>query len=84
MKDNVVSLDARREKWDVSYVSPEGDLRIRTSSHGRVSFQLGSKGVILEFMDSVSMLSSVSEHMSFALEPLYKKERSENAKQGPQ
>lgn len=62
----VVSLLEKTEKWSTSYVSPDGDVQIKTSSHGRITIQTGrndSRHVRLDFFESVRMLSRVTEDM---------------------
>ncbi len=67
----IVSLLDRMEKWSVAYVSPCGDLQIKASNHGRFSFHVRGQSLTkLEFVESVTMLSSLSETMSHALESL--------------
>jgi hypothetical protein len=66
----VVSISDRLEKWSTSYTSPDGDLQIKTSSHGRIMIMSGNTGpkpVALDFFESVRMLSRVSEDMEFVL-----------------
>jgi hypothetical protein len=79
---NIISLSERLEKWTTSYTSPDGRLQVKSSSHGRVAIQLAdsnSRLVILDFVESVRMLSSVSNDMSFSLEVSNNREGEENA-----
>lgn len=69
--NNVVSLLDRMEKWKSAYESPDGSLIIKASNHGRFSFQIGGKNceiTRLEFVESVNMLTRLSDGMSNALE----------------
>ena len=59
----VISIIDKLEKWTESYMTPTGDLRILTSNHGRIRFDMNCNAQIpvnLEFMESVRLLSQVS------------------------
>lgn len=60
-KNNVVSLAGKLERWDEVYTSPDGQLYISASNHGRLSFTSAGNTVRLEFVESVRMLSEVSK-----------------------
>lgn len=60
MKDNVVSLRDRLEKWSEVYTTPTEDLSVHTSTHGRIKFSLGDKDVVLSFVEGVQFLSQTS------------------------
>ena len=67
----VVSLSERLEKWGVTYTSPDGRLQVMTSSHGRIVFRdayRNSDLAKLDFVESVMMMTKLSEDMSFDLE----------------
>lgn len=69
--NNVVSLLDRMERWTSAYESPDGSIVIKASSHGRFSFYVrGQKTEVthLDFVESVNMLSRLSDGMSNALE----------------
>lgn len=58
----VISLADKLERWQVTYTSPCGTLRVQTSSHGRIKFNVHGhpRSTLLEFTESVSFLSQVS------------------------
>lgn len=70
----IVSLLERMEVWSPSYVSPEGDLRVMVSNHGRMKFfTKQGDNTCLEFVESVGMLSRLSKDMDTAMGILYEK-----------
>lgn len=69
---DVVSLADKLERWQVTYVSPCGSLRVQTSNHGRIKFNMTGQthGTLLDFIDSVSFLSQVSIGMEDAMKEM--------------
>ena len=73
MKCNVVSIKDRMEVWNTVYESPDGRLRVKASNHGRFNFTVGNSGapVILDTVDSVGMLSRLSDGLETSLGVLF-------------
>lgn len=68
----VISLAERSEMWSTAYASPDNNLLIMVSNHGRMKFCKKSAGdVCLEFVESVSLLSQLSSGIDAAMGILY-------------
>lgn len=57
----VIDFFERGQRWHDTYRSPDGDLRMKVSSRGRLEIQMGDRLVELDLIETVSMLSQVSD-----------------------
>lgn len=68
MQDNVVPITSY-EKWTPAYTTPDGDTHFFVSSRGRIKCTKGE--FILNVVDAVEFLSSVSKSMEDVLQEIY-------------
>ena len=68
---NVVSLSEKLERWSKSYESPCGRLIIFSSSHGRFNLVFERQSIKLDMVNSVKMLTDLSEGMSSAMNVIF-------------
>jgi len=79
MKNNVISLADRLERWTEAYVSPQKDMRVSTSNRGGVRFvvqtddgmtdrKTWSVPVYLQLFESIQLLKILSERISESME----------------
>lgn len=59
MKDKVVDIASRRERWHSAYAV--AGLEISVSNHGRLYIQLDGKELHLNMTDAVDLMARVSE-----------------------
>lgn len=58
MKDKVVSITSRQERWNTAFDG--GDVVLAVSNHGRLNISLGGKDVTLNMTEAVQLLGAVS------------------------
>lgn len=58
---NVVDFFERGQRWHDTYRTPDGELRMKVSSRGRLEVRMGDRVVELDLIETVSMLSQVSD-----------------------
>lgn len=62
MKNNVISIRDRIERWKHVYTSPAGNFKVFASSMGKIKLEASSKEQIcLDFFESVRFMSDVSK-----------------------
>lgn len=61
--DNVIDFFSKGQKWHDTYRSPDGVLRMKVSSRGRLEVRMGDRMVELDLIETVSMLDRVSEDL---------------------
>ena len=62
MKDNVISIRDRIERWKHIYTSPAGNFKVSVSNMGKLKLEAASKEQIcLDFFESVCFMSEVSK-----------------------
>jgi hypothetical protein len=70
----LISLSERMELWKTGYSDPAGRFSIMISNHGRLKFQFrDSDSVVLDFMESVGMLSQLSADFEKVMGVMYEK-----------
>lgn len=61
--DNVIDFFSKGQKWHDTYRSPDGVLRMKVSSRGRLEIRMGDRMVELDLIETVSMLDRVSQDL---------------------
>lgn len=59
----VIDFFEKGQRWHDTYRSPDGDLRMKVSSRGRLEIRMGDRLVELDLIETVSMLDRVSEDL---------------------
>lgn len=65
MNDNVLDFFSRGARWSKTYVSPDGDVTISTSTRGELQITVGTSTSRLHLVDGVSMLTNVSSALDY-------------------
>ena len=71
--NNVISIREKLENWQFTYSDPGHNFVVFTSNHGRFKFTFKSKqpDVYLDFVDSVALLTDMSEAIEKAMDIMY-------------
>lgn len=57
----VIDFFEHGQRWHDTYRTPDGNLRMKVSSRGRLEVRMGDQQVELDLIETIAMLSQVSD-----------------------